>query len=305
MSCTQNENFALTKEQIKFYIALRKIHDLEENWCDKSDAEIKEIKAILWKGIYRFVKSEVNRMMGAFTSLEEQNDVMQDCALKFLQKLPDYNPLKATPTTYFVRYFKEVIVGYIRKNHTHLSQYDATNSRKIKVAIAEYEQNGVNWGIDMIATKTGLSQKVVKSTLFYASNARMATIEEAESMASNIPTPEDAFRKKEDTYVLYDRILSRTSERELELLMMRFNIDGEKKMPYDKMSEITNLPIRKIKSIINQAICKLNQDDILREQFGERNKYNQSSRLHMQDTASSIMMDQFTDFFSDGGDIAM
>ena len=285
----ETANFSLTKEQIMYYVAKRKLEKLKGRDDQAAIDESKRIKTQLWKSICKFVKSEINHMMGAYSTEEERIDVEQECALKFFIKLPSYDPLRATPTTFFVRYFKEVIAEYIRKNHIKLSQYDASNSRKVNAAISFYESQGIKWTTDMVATKTGLSQKVVKATIFYSVNAKTANVEDAPPLVSSILSPEEAFQEKENNSALYNAISRNVTPLELDILLLRVNAEGSKKMPYDKIAEITGIPIRKVKSILNSAICKLNQDDSLRRQFGEHTTYYNLSPLQMQDDSADII----------------
>lgn len=290
-------SYSLTQEQVMFFAAQKRIRELQQKDDPASLEEIQRIQEKLWKSIWRFAKSEINRMMGVFSTEDERNDVEQDCAVKFFSKLPSYDPLRATPTTFFVRYFKEAISDNIRRNHTKLSQYDAANSRKIKAAIAAYEAQGIEWSIDMLATKTGLSQKVVKATLYYSTNAKIANIDETPPLISSILSPEEAYQEKENNRALYDAIFRNITPLEKNILMLRVNINGSKKMPYDKIAERTGLPIRKVKSILNGAICKLNQDESLRHQFGERNTYHTLTPIQMQDDSIDTVESDILEVF--------
>ena len=103
----------MTKEQAIFYVSLKKIEALEKQE-PKDQKQIDQYKTYLWEVIYKFAKSEINSLMGEFTSKEEREDVLQSVALIFFEKLPYYNPLQTTPTTYFVRFFKQEISKHIR-----------------------------------------------------------------------------------------------------------------------------------------------------------------------------------------------
>lgn len=287
---------ALTKEQFIFYKALKII---EEAQCqDPVDTEIiKKAKDLLWRRIWKFAKKICFEMMGDFSTEEERNDVLQDMAVIFFERLPDYDPLRTTPTTYYVRYFKQVISDYIRKNKAHLTQYDANNARKIHQAINEYKKNGIPYTIDMISTKTGLSQKVIKNTIYYSTNAKMANVEEAYSLHANVPTPEEAYEEMENQSILYQTIKNKTTQQELELIVMRMNFMGRKELPYDKIAELTDMPIRQVKSIINNALCRLNQDETLRKQFGNHNQYKDINPICMQEEASASIEKDLIDFY--------
>ena len=293
------ERKQLTKEQRNFYLALKKIHSLESQ--ENPDVtQIKKLKLFLWDQIKYFARDEMKRMIGRFSTYEERLEVEQDMALIFFEKLPYYDPLRSTPTTYFVRYFREKISKFIRTYKVHMTQYDTTNARAINAAIAEYSKNGIPYTLDMLSTKTGLSQRVIKSTIQHSANAKRANIDDEEyCLHADIPTPEDAYIQSENEHALADAIVRNTSELERELLFMRVNADGRKEMPFDQIAEITGLSIRDVKAIINNAICKLNQDTALQKQFGNHNQYRfEVEPLSIQDGATDIMQQQMEDFIS-------
>lgn len=71
----------------------------------------KYYKGLLWNKINLFAMSEFSRMMGRFATAEDRKDVTNDLVQVFLEKPPYYNPLISTPTTFFVRYFRERIAS--------------------------------------------------------------------------------------------------------------------------------------------------------------------------------------------------
>ena len=192
----------------------------------------------------------------------------------FLEQLHNYDPLKTTPTTFFTPYFKQVISQHIRDYKQQLTQHDASNARKINRVINEYEKRGIHWTIEMIATQTNLSYKVVKSTIYYAHNAQKANLEDAGYIQSKIPTPEEAIAR-------------------------RINPDGKKEKPYDLVAKQSGKSIKRVKSQLNQAVCKLNQDDTLRKRFGKINRYSDLRPLELQDNSSALLEQQLETFLSE------
>ena len=266
--------------------------------ADRDFYQINEIKTILWERIKKFAKAEMFRMVnGIEMDLGDLADIEQELAMVFFEKLPEYDPLKATPTTYYVRHFRHVISTYIRKYKSKLTQYDSNNARRVNYYINEYEKRGISWTYDMIAEKSGLSPKVVKSTIYYSKNARTANIEEAYQLESSLPTPERSFEEKENDRILAERLLENTTEEELQLIILRTNDSGHKEMSYEKIAARTGKSIREVKSVLNRAICKLNQDKILRNQFGHENRYHCIERLQIQDRTSDLMEEQMEDYF--------
>ncbi len=285
----------LTKEQQIFFVGMKKIKALQEQ-PDVNLKEIQQIQFFLWEKIKLFAKKEMIRMVGNCTTPDERMDIEQDMVMIFLEKLPYYDPLRTTPTTYFVRYFREKISCYLRNNKVHMTQYDSNNARKISTAIAEYNQRGINYTLDMLSTKTGLTQKVIKSTIQFSANAKLANVEEAYSLCSRELTPEELVEKREREEALYDAIRRNTNEEELRLLSLRINERGRKEMPFDKIAEYTGIPIREVKATINRVICRLNQDNELRKQYRNYNPYSSAIKpISIQDSASDIMQQQLLD----------
>lgn len=286
----------LTQEQLIFYIGQKKLKKLQASENPNMD-EINEIRELLWKAIVRFAQKEVNRMMGAYSTQDERDDVMQDLVLVFLEKLPYYNPVKSAPTTYFIRYFREKITKYIRSSKVHLTQYDANNMRKINAAANGFKKNGIPYTLDMLSAKTGLSERVIQSTLFYASNAKTASVEEAYSIQSDAPSPELAYQQNEAERVLYQALTENLTAEERRLLLTRINAEGNKGKPYDVIAKETGMSIMQVKSTINRALCKLHQDVRLRQEFGNYNEYRDAlTKIPIQDDAVDIMEDQLSCF---------
>ncbi len=225
----------LTKEQQIFYVAMKKMKELQKN-PEENLMEIQRIQLFLWEKIKLFAKKEMFRMVGEYTSADERMDIEQDMVMIFLEKLPYYNPLRTTPTTYFVRYFREKISCYLRNNKVHMTQYDSNNARKISNAIAEYNQRGISYTLDMLSTKTGVTQKVIKATIQYSANAKLANVEEAYSLHAKELTPEEMIEKKERDEALYNAIRRNTNQEELKLLSLRINASGKKERDYEIFS---------------------------------------------------------------------
>lgn len=233
----------LTKEQIVFekgiqglkkYEAISKKREL----TDKEIEQTKNIKRILFEHVSKFAIKEAHAMLTYYNLPNDAySDIYQEMALIFYDHLLEYNPLLSTPTTFFVRYFKEVARNYILNDVIHMSQYHATNIRKVKSAIIFYNSIGVPYTIDMIANRTGLSHKVVSNTIKLAYNAQYANVDEELNMQSSVQTPEEQLLENEDSNILGKAIKDNLNDTEINLLMMRINMDGTKFMSYEKIAK--------------------------------------------------------------------
>lgn len=266
----------LTKEQIIFqkgitglkkYESIRKKRELTE----KEFEQVQNIKRILFEYVSRFAIKEAHAMLNYYNLPNDAySDIYQEMALMFYTHLLDYDPTETTPTTFFVRYFKEVARNYILGNVIHMSQYHATNIRKVRTAINFYNSLGIPYTVDMIANKTGLSHKVVNNTIKLAFNAKYVNIDDEYNLQSNVQTPEEMLLEYEDSNILGKAIRDNLNETEINLLMMRINMDGSKFMSYEKIAKKTGLSIKYVKTTLNHAVCVLNQDANLIEKFGDR-----------------------------------
>ena len=207
---TPSQNY--TKEQILFCAWLNSMKKLEmipaEERTFKQNQEISDLKMKMWQTIVKYARSKLHQMMSSYPhDATDDSDIEQSMCVIFLEQLHNYDPLKTTPTTFFTPYFKQVISQHIRDYKQQLTQHDASNARKINRVINEYEKRGIHWTIEMIATQTNLSYKVVKSTIYYAHNAQKANLEDAGYIQSKIPTPEEVIEVQEANNILYDAIV--------------------------------------------------------------------------------------------------
>lgn len=295
----------LTNEQKIFLVGLKKLDRYDEIRKERElnfeeSAEVNKIKEVLFMQVKNYGLSLALKMTQKYRLPSDcYSDLCQDMAMIFYEKYRNYNPLQTTPTTYFVRYFKQVIAEYLTRNLHRLSQYDANNVLKVRRAVAYYESKGIQWTEEMLTIRTGLSQKVVHSTIFYAYASNYACIDEAYDLQAHIKTPEEAFTEKEAHSALIQAIQKNTSEEELKLLLMRVNLDGKKELPYEEISNRTGISVRDVKKTINTCICRLNQDKKLLEQFSKPTLKKYKSTLSIQKNTADIMEKQLDVFFND------
>ena len=124
-----------------------------------------------------------------------------------------------------------------------------------------------------------------------------------------IPAEERTFKQNQEisdlkmkmwqTIVKYARIQRCTTPEEAELLARRINPDGKKEKPYDLVAKQSGKSIKRVKSQLNQAVCKLNQDDTLRKRFGKINRYSDLRPLELQDNSSALLEQQLETFLSE------
>lgn len=297
---------AMNEQQVLFYLGKNRIDYLlniesQRPLTPEEKQEIKEIRQILFESVVRFGISLAHKRMGKFRKDGDAfQDIQQDLAVIFFEKLPYYDPMKSTPTTYFLRYFNQVITEYTLKYSQHLSQYDAHNVSIVRAAIKYYEERGIKWDEPMVVTKTGLSAKVVKNTLRLASNSIMANVDDAIDMASNIPTPEENYMNNEKTSTLY-RVLKETlSKDELDFFFYKVNLDG-KERSYQQVANELGMQVRDVKKKWSSIIARLNSSRDL-QAYGPHKKIGKI-KINLQDKPAERFDEDL--FFSGLGSVKL
>ena len=154
-------------------------------------SKIDSLNQKLWDSQVKFAMKTANEMMQKYRRYKDAyQDVEQACACKFFEVLPKYDPYYTTPTTYFVRYYREVISDYLHRFSQNLTAYDAGNVSKVRKAIDFYEKRNLRWNPSVLSTRTGLSAKVVKNTIKFMQTTTYMPIDDKFDCASKIPGPE-------------------------------------------------------------------------------------------------------------------
>lgn len=261
--------------------------------------EMDSIKEQLFGSVVRFGMSEARRRMSKYQiDSDAYTEVQQELAVMFFNMLPKYDPLQTTPTTFYVRYFNQVISEYLLEYSQHLTQYDAHNVTKVRGAIHYFESKGIKWDQPMIVTKTGLSPKVVRNTISIAANSMRANIDDAINVQSKEDTPEGAFLEKEKKEIIMKAIADTLTKEELDFFLFRMNLDEEKELSYQVVADMRGMQVRDVKKKWSAIIAKLNNNKNL-QAFNRKPQKVANSRIHMHDKSGEIAENQILDFLSD------
>lgn len=287
----------LTKEQKLFLIGKSKLKQFDElektRTLTATEIEQRDnIKQSLFGAVVKFGMSEARRRMSKYQiDSDAYTEVQQDLAVMFFDMLPRYNPIQTTPTTFYVRYFNQVISEYILAYSQHLTQYDAHNVTKVRGAVHYFESKGIKWDEPMIVTKTGLSPKVVKNTLHLAANSVRANIDDAINLQSKLPTPEEEYMKNERTTIIMKSLAETLTEEELEFFLYRMNLDGDKELSYQMVADAKGMQVRDVKKKWSAIIAKLNNNKSL-QSYSRVNHKVADSTLHLSDKSGDIAEEQ-------------
>ena len=254
------ENFEMTYEQIQFYKKKKVLERLdaiksEREWTYEEKQKRDDILLLLWKMVKKFAISEMRKMTQTYVlDNDGYADIEQSLSMVFYEKLPAYDPRISTPTTYFVRYFKQEINGYLLKNSLHLSQYDANNVKIVRRAINYYEAKGIKWTDEMIVNRTNLSAKVVKAALQHQKVMRYKNVDDDISISSKQPTPEQAYIENEQQEALMSLVTEDLTDRERMILEERVNFEGDKYTPYTQVARNLGITEKEVKTVLNNII---------------------------------------------------
>lgn len=290
----------LTKEQILFLRGKLTISDVKKQ-ADIENREltheektfISNIKKTLFKNIMTYGMKLAHEMLSPYSNVpfDAYSELQSEITIVFFERFDEYDPLYTTPSTFFVRYFKEKISKYIQANCTHLSQYDSNNARKVQGAINYYKSQGITWTEDMISNYTGLSTKVVRTTIKLKENANFLELDSecVTQLRSPIPTPEEYTQDMESKEVLY-RVISELDEESRNIFLMRVNPDGTKQISFENIANALNKSIKDVKCIYNETVMDLSNNSELRHMFGKDGmRYRFIKPIKLQDKSADIM----------------
>ena len=286
----------MNDQQVLFYLGKQKLDYFDEvkkkrRLTSAEEQEKDEIKKMLFESVVRFGVAQARKRMSKYRKDSDAfQDVQQDLAVIFYERLPYYDPTLSTPTTYFLRYFNQVITEYVLQYSQHMSQYDAHNVSVVRAAIKHYEDAGIQWDEPMLVTKTGLSAKVVKNTLRLASNSIMSNIDDIIDMSSNLPTPEEEFLANEKTAAIYHALSETLTEEELRFFLYKMNLDG-KERSYQQVADELGMQVRDVKKKWSGIIARLNGNRELQAYNGAR-KPGVEAKVHLHQEPMPSKLDE-------------
>ena len=186
--------------------------------------------------------------------------------IEFCNVLYNYDPYYTMPTTYFVRPFKGAISRYMASRNGKTA-YEIQNWKKVNRCIQFYESNGMEWTPEMIASSSGLSLRVVQSTLEIWYRSQLVDIDEIFDIKDQNKTPEEAFieQERQDTI---DKVIRETlTPEEYQLFLTRLNLDGRKSLSFDNVARVSNLSLREVRAQLSNISVKLSKDQTLIKLF--------------------------------------
>lgn len=298
------ESKTMTKEQEKFIVGKRLLSKFDEIKKTREltpDEKMKEdkIKEQLYSTVVKYGMQLAKKRMESYAKENgAYQDIMQEMATIFFEKLPAYDPYRTTPTTFFKVYFNQVISEYLHRYSQHLKSHDAKNLTLINKAIQEYEAKGIEWDVNMLHNRTKLSIPQIKKTIQFSRNSVRAPIEDAEIMKSKQPTPEEYYLQNERHNTLIKELTKELNPKEVEFFLAKVNLDGEKDITYKELAKRFGLTHKDAKQKYNNIVTKLaSNKNIQTYRYNTKRKKKQnvySDTIQLNDAAGSIMELQIT-----------
>ena len=303
-----DESKVPTFEQACFIIGLNFIRSMG----DDMDEQKKDIRAFLWNKISNYAMAEYQKFTaGRQMCNDSYADAYQSMFLVFLEKLNDYDATKNAPSTYFKCHFRSQISKYIRQDITHLTGNDQANIRKIKAAEAYFDSQNLEYDLEMLAKRAGLSPQVAKNAILYAHNGNYANIEDAYSLASKRMTPEQEFLAKEKEDGIQNA-LEYLSEKEKKYIYTAFfskeadqfvygtdevEASVKEELPIKRVAEIMGISPNEATLLRTTALRKLNTIKELQPYNNHLKKKTEKRQVKLQDSATDVMQNNILNTF--------
>lgn len=299
-----------SEQQACFIIGQKAIKALPDN---KEGLEKKnEIRMFLWGKICNYGIKEYKRFTEGRTMCNDSfSEAYASMQLIFFEKLETYDATKNSPTTFFQPHFRYEICRYIRNDITHLTGNDQANIRKIKNAEAYFDSQNIDWTIEMLAARTGLSVPVTKNAIIYAHNGNYANIEDAYDLASKQKTPEQEYIEKEQQETIKNA-LSFLSEKEQQYIEIAFfsaeadkfvygtedtEASSKEELPMKKVAEIMGITTSEATLLRTTALRHLSALKELQPYNHHLKKKTEKRQIKLQDTATDMMQNNLLSAF--------
>lgn len=196
------------------------------------------------------------------------DDAISEMALKFLEKLPHYNPYFTKPTTYFKMSFKAAIAE-LKARKKNISQHYAYQFTKITDAYYSlYEAYGVKPDKEALQQASGLSPAIFKRTLEVINSSFTVDADALAYKSSDYCNmPEVVTLENEKSQTIHDaveEVLKDCTEEERAIFHARISDDGEI-TTFPEIAEKLNMKVSTVRKKFAGVQRALQNNETLRE----------------------------------------
>ena len=248
---------------------VRELLDKEESKeiSQTEKEELKKIKALLFDKIVRYGYSIATQMnCGRGFSTNTICEITSELYIEFCNVLYNYDPHFTTPTTYFSRPFKGAITRYLSKQNRK-TPYEIQNWKKVNNCIQYFEGKGQLWTPEMISALSGLSLKVVQSTLEINIRSQLVNLDDLYDIKDQRKTPEEEYFDNEREMAINASLKKNLSPEEYELFLLRLNLENRKELSFDRVAKEAGIPLKEARQKLSNISVKLAKDPTLRILF--------------------------------------
>lgn len=194
-----------------------RLAELARNGTEEEKKQAKEDACLYMKG---YVRDFIKRSFRTYVEKDPQyaEDLEQEAYFNIMKYLPDYDPHKGLPSTFFSRNILSAMVGTTNQMKHSISSSDAALQRKIKKVKKEFEKIGRNPDIADYMIETGETMSKIRSVLRMMDmdkNTHLEAIEEYDQLIPGDPSVNSMYESPESRVIkkiMFESVIRRMHE---------------------------------------------------------------------------------------------
>lgn len=212
-----------------------------------TETAVKALKGFVIATIKRYYPTYIRR---------EFDDMLQSAYLGIIKSLPDYDPERSRPTTYFSKHIKQAIQLHLNMQENQSSVYYQTINNKIQKAVGKDASRQLD--AEEIAVETGISVKTIEKARAIAVGSQKYTYDEKiETEIQTYDSPEDALVSSDEQAMCYNYLSAVLSPTEMKVICENFGIGDYDPVPVAQIAKNYHTKVEKIIAIQESAYEKL------------------------------------------------
>lgn len=212
-----------------------------------AETAVKALKGFVIATIKRYYPTYIRR---------EFDDMLQSAYLGIIKSLPNYDPERSRPTTYFSKHIKQAIQLHLNMQENQSSVYYQTINNKIQKAVGKDASRQLD--AEEISVETGISVKTIEKARAIAVGSQKYTYDEKiETEIQTYDSPEDALVSSDEKAMCYYYLSAVLSPTEMKVVCESFGIGGYDPMSTAQIAKMYHTKVEKIVAIQESAYEKL------------------------------------------------
>lgn len=212
-----------------------------------AETAVKALKGFVIATIKRYYPTYIRR---------EFDDMLQSAYLGIIKSLPNYDPERSRPTTYFSKHIKQAIQLHLNMQENQSSVYYQTINNKIQKAVGKDASRQLD--AEEIAVETGISVKTIEKARAIAVGSQKYTYDEKiETEIQTYDSPEDALVSSDEKAMCYYYLSAVLSPTEMKVVCESFGIGGYDPVSTAQIAKMYHTKVENIVAIQESAYEKL------------------------------------------------